>query len=143
MTAFTKVVNLRREAYTVYIGRQDHRFHYGNPFSIRQSKFSTTEVASKYEALLAFHDWLKGTRFNAGDPDEVEPERREWILSNIEKLRGESLGCFCKPSECHGDIYRVLLNEISLEEALGSTRPSHSNKKKNAQPDDSQQMGLF
>jgi hypothetical protein len=109
----TTVVNIRTKKCTTYIGRSNDSMHFGNPFGIKKSKFSVIAVGSLSEALMAFNDWLDGSRFS-----DVEPERRRWILDNLETLRNQTLGCFCKPSACHGDIYRVKLGELSLADAI-------------------------
>jgi hypothetical protein len=139
MSQTTKVVNLRKEKYSQYIGRQDKPLHYGNPFSIGKSNIAKMVMPNRYEALRAFHDWLQGTRFQ-----EVEPERRAWIVENIESLRGCTLGCFCKPLGCHGDIYRALLGEIKLDEVL-TPEPAQADAQKSPSPksSDESQMGLF
>jgi hypothetical protein len=139
MSQMTKVVNLRKEKYSQYIGRQDKTFHYGNPFSIGKSNIAKMVMPNRHEALLAFHDWLEGARFQ-----DVEPERRAWVVENIEALRGCTLGCFCKPLGCHGDIYRVLLGELKLDEVLKpeSIQPE-SQKSPAPKSTDDTQMGLF
>ena len=81
-----KVVNLRKEKYDVYIGRGSK---WGNKFVIGRG----------------------------GDRAEVITKYREWILDNKEllnslhELKGKVLGCFCKPSACHGDVLAELVNE--------------------------------
>jgi hypothetical protein len=89
--------------------------HFGNPFYVsnKKTKLGKVEVANLRDCLLAFNDWLDGTAHQ-----DVEPERRQWILDNLELLRGETIGCFCKPKPCHGDIYRGKLGEITLEEVM-------------------------
>jgi len=91
----TRVINIRRSPqYDVYIGRKSHnREHFGNPFRIGPD-------GSRDEVIKKFESWLLGGGFQ-----DVEPERRKWILSNLESLRGKVLGCFCKPAPCHGDVY--------------------------------------
>lgn len=117
----TLVVNSRVDRYTKYIGRSSNDpMHFGNPFfvSTKKTKLGKVEVANLRECLLAFHDWLEGTRYQ-----DVEPERRQWILDNLHTLKNETLGCFCKPKACHGDVYRVLLGELTLEEVLPPPEP--------------------
>jgi hypothetical protein len=97
MTA--KVVHCRKERYDVYIGRSIHRMHFGNPFSHLSFGLGWIKVASRAEAISRFRTWLDGTT----DTD-VEPERRLWILKQIPSLTGKVLGCFCRPSACHGDV---------------------------------------
>src|SRR5690606_5490453 len=137
MSPVTRVVNLRKESYSVYIGRKNVDFHYGNPFAISRSDLSKLTMPSREEALLAFHDWLRGTRFQ-----DVEPTRRAWILQNLEALRGQAIGCFCKPLSCHGDIYRVLLGELTLEEAMGQ-RAEAEVKTDGCERREEEQMSLF
>lgn len=110
----TRVVNSRSETYGVYIGRRKEAFHFGNPFTSGTSVITSLTVPTRYDSIKACYDWLAGT-----DHYTVEPRRRQWVLEKIESLRGETLGCFCKPKACHGDVFRVLLGEIGLEEALG------------------------
>ena len=82
----TKVVNLYKEDYTIYIGRPSK---WGNPFEI--GKDGTREqVLEKYKKYI-----LK------------KPE----LLSMLPQLKNEVLGCFCKPKACHGDILIELLEE--------------------------------
>jgi len=78
----TKVVNLYREPYDVYIGRGSI---FGNPFVIGNDG-TRLEVIKKYRAW--FSERLKDDRFH----------------SEVLSLAGKRLGCFCKPKECHGDI---------------------------------------
>ena len=84
----TKVVNLRMEAYDVYIGRagRGHDGYFGNPFRLGfgEPRGSTLERHKTYFL----------TRI-ASDP---EFQRR------VLELRGKRLGCFCAPLSCHGDV---------------------------------------
>ena len=90
-TMTTKVVNLRHDKFDVYIGRGRHS-HWGNPFVIGK----------------------------AGDRDAVVKKYRDWFhLPKNKKLRdaafhelqGKTLGCYCKPSACHGDIIAEYVDE--------------------------------
>lgn len=118
----TQVVNLRKSRYDVYIGRdpldQKSAKHFGNPFSYRDSNIASVKVQSHDEAIRAFYDWLSGAGY-----DELEPERRQWILDNLDKLRGKRLGCFCHPKLCHGDVYRVMLGEASIGDVIPTVVP--------------------
>lgn len=97
----------------IYIGRKKDKRHFGNPFShLAQSK-AAVQVATLAEAIASFEAWLKGTAYN-----HIEPERREWILDNLESLRDRALICHCAPPGgvnlafrdcCHGQVYLRLL----------------------------------
>ncbi len=97
----TRLANLRNgDPYTVYIGRKSGRHHYGNPFIIGVD-------GSRDEVVKMCYSWLRGRAYSL-----VEPDRRIWILQNLNSLEGEILGCWCKPLPCHGNVYIQLLKEI-------------------------------
>lgn len=91
----TKVVNLRKEGYDVYIGRAGHGLDgfFGNPFRLDREE-QRDDVLEKFEEY--FYKRLNN-----------DPEYKQRILS----LKGKRLGCFCKPKACHGDIIAEYLNE--------------------------------
>ena len=93
----TRVVNLRNEKYDVYIGRagRGQAGYFGNPFPLlpEQPRGSSLE---KYRAY--FFDRLK---------TDTEFHRR------IHELKGKTLGCFCKPYPCHGDIIAEYLDAMN------------------------------
>lgn len=77
----TIVVNLKYKEYTVYIGRG-------------------TKFGNKY---LLGYDGLRGDVIAKHKKDFYNnPELQEAVWN---ELRGEILGCFCKPLACHGDTY--------------------------------------
>ena len=75
----TKVVNKYKQPYDIYIGRGSK---WGNPFIIGQDG-NREEVINKYENYLLNN-----------------PE----LLNSLHELKGKTLGCFCKPKPCHGDV---------------------------------------
>lgn len=83
----TTVVNLKHQNYDVYIGRGSK---WGNPYRIG----------------------IDGTR------NEVIEKYRDYLLttfsdSDIIQLQGKTLGCFCKPNRCHGDVIVEVIEELS------------------------------
>ena len=84
----TKVVNIQEEKFDVYIGRAGHGKdgYFGNPFLIGKDG-NREQVIKKYKNY-----------FNQRLVNDQEFEKR------IKSLRGKTLGCFCKPFACHGDI---------------------------------------
>lgn len=90
----TAVVNIKNSNYDVYIGRAGNGEdgYFGNPIRLSavESRGSTLERYRQY-----FYERLKNDR-----------EFREKILD----LKGKTLGCFCKPHACHGDIIANYLN---------------------------------
>ena len=75
----TEVVHCKKEQYDVYIGRPSK---WGNPFTIGRDG-DRDEVIRKYDA------WLM-----------TQPN----LLNSLHELRGKTLGCWCKPKRCHGDV---------------------------------------
>ena len=82
----TRVVNKYYENYDVYIGRGSK---WGNPFVIGTDG-SRSDVINKYER------WIR---------------TQVHLLDSLNDLRDKTLGCFCKPRACHGDVLVRLLNE--------------------------------
>ncbi len=83
----TRVVNLHRQRYTVHIGRPGR---WGNMFVIGRDG-TRDEVCDKHEALIR------------SNPELVAAIKRE--------LKGQILGCYCKPHRCHGDTLAKIAEE--------------------------------
>lgn len=96
MGKVTTVVNLYKEKYDVYIGRPGKGMdgYFGNPFKLRKGE-EPGSTLEKYK--LYFHDRM-----------EKDPE----FNRRIHELKGKTLGCFCKPNKCHGDIIAEYLNNL-------------------------------
>ena len=93
----TRAVNIRYEECDVYIGRagRGQDGYFGNPFvlSAGEAKGSSLEKYRTY-----FYERLK-----------TDAE----FLERIHALKGKTLGCFCKPYPCHGDIIAEYLNSLN------------------------------
>jgi len=99
--ARTRVVNINREAYDVYIGRpgKGEAGYFGNPHTSHGPCRACHERTGK----LALH----------GREQSIELYRQDFTTriesdltfrASILMLRGLRLGCFCAPLACHGDI---------------------------------------
>lgn len=86
----TRVVNRYKEPFDVYIGRGSP---FGNPFPI-------TATQSRIQVILDYKDYLN-------ERAETEPFFRKQLLG----LRGKTLGCYCKPLPCHGDVIAQWLRD--------------------------------
>ena len=88
----TRVVNLHREPFDVYIGRagKGQDGYFGNPFSILRHGKDALPLYEQHFAVRIATD----AAFRA----------------RVEGLRGKTLGCFCKPKPCHGDIIAAWVN---------------------------------
>ena len=89
----TKVVNCKTTKHDVYIGRPSK---WGNPFSIGKDG-TRSEVIEKYKR------WIR-----------EQPE----LMEALSELEGKTLGCWCKPLKCHGDVLVELLIEKRNKESF-------------------------
>lgn len=98
----TKVVNLYKERYDVYIGRpgKGQKGYFGNPFSIPPKA-----TAEERQICLDKYREYFYKRLSA----DVEFRQR------VNELQGKVLGCFCKPKLCHGDVIAEYLNRRYVE----------------------------
>lgn len=88
-----KVVHCKKEPFDVYIGRPGP---WGNPFSHKDGTLAKFKVKDLAEALLKYEEWLMS------QPMLVERAKFS--------LKGKTLGCWCKPGQCHGDILLRVAN---------------------------------
>lgn len=91
------VVNKKNSEYDIYIGRGSI---WGNPYT--HHKFDTKAkyiVETREEAIRLY---------------EIYARKNLNILNNLHKLKGKTLGCFCKPKSCHGDILVKLFKEYII-----------------------------
>lgn len=98
-----KVVNLYKEPYDVYIGRagKGKDGYFGNPVSKNKPCPKCKEIhVDNGETLECYRDYL---RFKINNDAEF---KRRFL-----ELDGKTLGCFCKPKACHGDI---MIEELLL-----------------------------
>lgn len=84
-----RVVNKYKEDYDVYIGRGSL---WGNPFKIGADG-TREEVIEKFRLYL--WEQIKAGRIS-----------KEQLV----ELEGKTLGCFCTPQACHGDIIVKAVN---------------------------------
>jgi hypothetical protein len=81
----TRVVNLYKEPYDVYIGRagKGQDGYFGNPFPHEDPKVAIESFRQFFNVCMV-----------------EDPIYRARVV----ELRGKRLGCFCKPKPCHGDV---------------------------------------
>lgn len=75
----TRVVHCKKESYDIYIGRPSA---WGNPFEIGKD-------GNREEVITKYKEWIHN------QPD---------LLDKIHTLEGKTLGCWCSPKPCHGDV---------------------------------------
>ena len=81
-----RVVHCKKEEFDVYVGRGSR---WGNPYSHKEGTLAEHVVGSRTEAIQKFEEYLLSN---------------EELMGSLEELRGKTLGCWCKPKSCHGDI---------------------------------------
>lgn len=91
----TTVVHFKKHPCDVYIGRPSK---YGNPFSHKKGTQAKFLVSSREEAVAEFKKWI------------TEGEGMH-LLNDIHELKGKTLGCWCKPLACHGDVLAELADQ--------------------------------
>ena len=91
----TKVVNIYKEPYDVYIGRagKGKDGYFGNPFPMFHEN-------GRNIVILKYENWFK-------ERIKSDPEFKAKVLA----LKGKTLGCFCKPKACHGDVIAKWVDE--------------------------------
>lgn len=92
------VVHCMKSPYEVYIGRGKdpetfERSEWGNRFSHRDSRFEIVRVESAEEAVACYKAELW-----------ERIKREELSLERLASLAGKTLGCWCAPTCCHGDV---------------------------------------
>ncbi len=103
----TSVVRLRRRGGVVvqdadvYIGRRVFMGGWRLPASPWANPFPRDPCVSSEEACRRYETWLRGER-----PD---------LLARLPELRGKTLGCWCAPGPCHGDVLIRLLAEADAQ----------------------------
>lgn len=103
MMSGIRVVHFRKSKYDIYIGRPSK---FGNPFIIGKD-------GSRDEVISKFREWIyTGNNFGNADAEEW---KREWILSSLKSLEGKTLGCWCAPNACHGDVLKELFESMNNE----------------------------
>lgn len=95
-----KVVNLRKEPYDVYIGREN--ITYGLSESKWHNPFKTTQY-SREDVLKMYEEYIIDST----------------LYDELHELEDKVLGCWCKPFECHGDVLVKLFYEKRLKEMFG------------------------
>lgn len=101
-----RVVNLKNEPYTVYIGRPGHGEDgiLGNPVRVNSHCDVCGHMhTERGETLPCFEKYLRNRLQSSS------AFRRVFMALDDEDV----LGCFCKPNPCHGDIIVKVWREMN------------------------------
>lgn len=96
-----RVVHCKREKYDVYIGRPSK---WGNPFHVDPMVMrGPNGEAARRKVIAAFEQWV---------------QKQPRLMASLHELRGKTLGCYCAPKACHGDVLLRLVQEDEEYENL-------------------------
>jgi len=88
-----RVVHCKKEPYDVYIGRPSK---WGNPFSYLDRTDAKFKVKTRQEAVDRYREWI-----------QTQPT----LIASLIELKNKTLGCWCSPQACHGDVLLELANQ--------------------------------
>lgn len=103
-----KVVHCKKEPYDVYIGRPGP---YGNKYSHKAIETTCAEEwkPTREECIAAYERDLRTLL-------ELEPD---FVINEfLRPIAGKTLGCWCAPKPCHGDVLIKLCKELGLLDGL-------------------------
>lgn len=100
-TPETRIINIYKDTYDFYIGRagKGKDGYFGNPHSIGWCSICK-RTHDRKDCLTEFDNYFI-SRINS----DVE------FKNKVLELKGHTLGCFCKPQDCHGDIIKNWLDK--------------------------------
>lgn len=82
-----RVVHCKKSQFDVYIGRPSK---WGNPFEIGRD-------GTRQEVIDKYREWIM-----------TQPN----LMESLNELSGKTLGCWCAPKSCHGDILSELVDKL-------------------------------
>lgn len=91
-----KVVHVNKAPFDIYIGREwgdypESKWH--NPFHLRDK----TDPVERHAVLGQYETYIRG---------------RVELIACLHELEGKTLGCWCRPYVCHGDVLANLFEEF-------------------------------
>lgn len=89
-----KVVHCKKSNFDVYIGRPSK---WGNPFTHKEGTTAKFKCSTREEAVAKYKEWIL-----------TKPE----LLKDLHELKGKTLGCWCSPQACHGDVLLELSSSV-------------------------------
>ena len=143
MSTATTVVNLKSHRYNVYIGRSRRGqppSKWGNPFPTgrrldRQlaalvaghpvlDTYSPGALIDRTAAIALYRAYL-----------DVQLASGKLTAADFLAIQGKTLGCFCKPKDCHGDVIAEFCQWFAQHPDATAGPPGRSAKAQSSQPD--------
>ena len=88
------VVHCKKSPYDIYIGRGSK---WGNPYSHRENTAALYVVETREDAIRLYEEYIR--------------TKPELIAAAKTELKNKTLGCWCAPLDCHGEILVKISNE--------------------------------
>lgn len=88
-----EVVHIKQR-HDVYIGRPSK---WGNPFSHKEGSLALFKTASRKEAIDRYEQYLLSN---------------QELMDSLYELKDKTLGCWCSPKSCHGDILKKYVDKL-------------------------------
>jgi len=94
-----RVVNMNKEPYDVYIGRHpdSDKGKWGNPFSHKEGSLALFKTSTRKEAIDRYEQYLLSN---------------QELMDSLHELAFKTLGCWCSPKSCHGDVLKKYVDRI-------------------------------
>lgn len=96
------LINVKKDKTTefVYIGRANYglglpQSKWGNPFHMKNE-------SQRVSVLTSYLEYVVGN---------------EELMASLHELDGQTLGCYCAPKKCHGNIL-IMLRELQIANKL-------------------------
>jgi hypothetical protein len=93
-----KCVHVKKEPFDIYIGRPTK---WGNPFTHKGEALAKYKVDTREEAIEMYKWWVV---------------RQPELMKTLHELEGKTLGCWCKPKACHGEVLIKLIEHFKEKE---------------------------
>jgi len=104
-----EVINIRNNIPTdgkyFYIGRNNQGNVLGNPYTHKTGTLAQYKVSSREEAISKYESYFKESYNNNDEFKRTIDEIYNCYLEGNKVY----LGCWCKPSSCHGDIIKKFI----------------------------------
>lgn len=95
----------------VYIGRGSPL---GNPWSHKKSKYKAKIVPTRDLAIEKYREWIHE---RLDDSSTSQYHAVEECVKTLIETGSLTLGCFCKPLSCHGDVLAEIIMELASDRA--------------------------
>ncbi|MFQ5351650.1 MAG: DUF4326 domain-containing protein, partial [Candidatus Binatia bacterium] len=118
-----RVVNLRKEPYDVYIGRagRGESGLFGNPVVIgRRCPFCAEVHHDGGSTLPCYRRYLAKRTAT----DQYFLQELWKLVVRVQETGNLTLGCFCKPKPCHGDVLAQKIHSLFCKCGYHPCNPS-------------------